>query len=111
MEIIAVIQGLKMLKETCFVTIYSDSQYLVNTVEKGWARRWRANKWMRNKKDPALNPDLWEELLNLCDKHQTQFIWIQGHSGNSENERCDQLCKKAIEQGRLEHDWIYEKGR
>ena len=92
MELCAVIYGLKALKEPCAVTLYSDSQYVCNALKLGWAKKWRANGWMRNKKDPALNPELWGELLDLCDKHQLEIIWVKGHAGHPENERCDRLA-------------------
>jgi ribonuclease HI len=95
MEIYAAIAGLSALKEPCRATIFSDSQYLVHAIEKGWARRWKANGWQRNKKEKAINPDLWERLLELCSFHQVEFQWVRGHAGDSENERCDVLAKAA----------------
>jgi ribonuclease HI len=92
MEITAVIQALAMLKEPCNVTLYSDSQYVCNALTKGWAKKWQANNWMRNKSDPALNPDLWEQLLNLYEKHTVKVVWVRGHAGHPENERCDRLA-------------------
>ncbi len=89
------IEGLKSLKEKCDVTIYSDSKYIVDAVEKGWARRWEANNWYRNKKEKALNIDLWQDLLDLLDKHQVRFRWVKGHAGHPENELCDQLAVAA----------------
>ena len=91
MELMAVISGLESLKTPCRITVYTDSRYVADAVEKGWAMRWRAAGWMRNKKDPALNPDLWERLLNLLERHQVEFRWVKGHAGNRENERCDAL--------------------
>lgn len=92
MELTAVISALKLLKEPCTVKLYSDSQYVCNAVKKGWAEKWRSNGWMRNKKEPALNPELWEELLRLCEIHKVEFIWLKGHAGHPENERCDRLA-------------------
>ena len=92
MELTAVISALKLLKEPCSVKLYSDSQYVCNAIEKGWAKKWQSNGWMRNKKEPALNPELWEELLQLCDIHDVTFIWLKGHAGHPENERCDRLA-------------------
>lgn len=92
MEITAVIEALALLKEPCNVTLYSDSQYVCNALTKGWAKKWRANNWMRNKTDPALNPDLWEKLLTLYDKHNVTIVWVKGHAGHPENERCDRLA-------------------
>jgi ribonuclease HI len=95
MELMAVIKGLESLKEPCEVTVVSDSRYIVDAMEKGWARKWRANGWMRNKKDAALNPDLWARLLGLCETHAVRFQWVNGHAGHLENERCDQLAVSA----------------
>ncbi len=95
MEIFAAIAGLEALKEPCRVTLFSDSQYLVYAIEKGWACKWQANGWRRNKKERAINPDLWERLLKLCEVHEVQFRWVRGHAGQSENERCDELAKAA----------------
>ncbi len=92
MELTAVITGLSALKELCAVTLYSDSKYIIDAIQKGWAKKWRANGWMRNAKDPALNPDLWEKLLDLLEKHEVTFVWVKGHAGHPENERCDQLA-------------------
>jgi len=96
MEMFAAIAGLEVLKEPCNVNLYSDSKYLVDTIQKGWATRWQQNNWMRNKKDPALNPDLWERLLALLKIHKVNFTWVKGHAGNPENERCDALAREAI---------------
>lgn len=95
MELLAAIRGLECLKEPCDVTLYSDSQYLVNGVEKGWAKKWRANGWMRSKKEPALNADLWERLLGLLERHRVGIVWVRGHNGHPENERCDRLAVAA----------------
>jgi len=108
MEITAAIQGLDALKEPCQVKLYSDSEYLVNAISKGWVKRWKKRGWMRNSKDEALNPDLWERLLGLCDKHQVTFVWLKGHAGTSENERCDQLCREARKQKSLPIDEGYK---
>ena len=95
MELMAVIAGLESLKEKCRVDVYSDSKYIVDAVIKGWAKRWEQKGWMRNKKDPAKNPDLWERLLDLLDEHQVQMHWVKGHAGHPENERCDRLAVQA----------------
>jgi len=96
MEITAVIAGLEALKEPCEVQLYSDSKYVVDAIEKGWVKRWKQNNWMRNKKEPALNTDLWEKMLVLLSKHKVSFNWIKGHAGHPENERCDELARGAI---------------
>ncbi|MBN2318371.1 MAG: ribonuclease HI [Acidobacteria bacterium] len=109
MEILAAIKGLEALKERCRATIYSDSQYVVNAIEKGWALRWQSNGWRRNRKEKAINPDLWERLLSLCDRHEVRFQWIRGHAGTEENERADQIAKEASTGEDLEIDEVYEK--
>ena len=88
-------QGLKNLKEKCDVTLYSDSQYVVNGIEKGWAAKWRANGWIKSDKSPALNTDLWDELLHLVALHKVSLVWVKGHAGHPENERCDALAVAA----------------
>jgi ribonuclease HI len=108
MEIMAAIAGLQALKGRCMVALYTDSQYLANAIMKGWAKRWRANGWKRNKTDKALNPDLWQELLDLCDKHLITVIWIRGHAGTPENERCDGLSREAAQRPDLPPDRGYE---
>jgi len=109
MEIMAAIEGLKLLKFRCNVVVYSDSQYLVDAIMKGWALKWKSKRWKRNKKKRALNVDLWKELLELCEKHEVEFVWIKGHSGIWENEKCDMLSKNAAKSEALEIDEIYEK--
>ena len=76
MELTALIEGLSGLKSRCRVTVTSDSKYVIDAIQNGWAKKWRANGWMRNKKDKALNPDLWETLLNLLDRHEVEFVWV-----------------------------------
>jgi ribonuclease HI len=110
MEILAAIKGLEALKSACEVTLYSDSQYLVNAISKGWARRWQANGWKRNPREKALNPDLWEKLLKLCARHEVSFVWVRGHANNAENERCDALSKEAAARNDLEADPGYNPG-
>lgn len=92
MEISAVMEALKCLKEPCEINLYSDSQYVCNAIKLGWAKKWKSNNWMRNKKDPAQNADLWQEILKLCDVHKLNVIWVKGHAGHPENERCDRLA-------------------
>ncbi|OKH21419.1 ribonuclease HI [Hydrococcus rivularis NIES-593] len=108
MEILAAIAGLMALKTKCTVTLYTDSQYLVNAITKGWARQWQKNGWKRNKKEKAKNSDLWEQLLNLCAQHEVNFIWVKGHAGNPENEYCDRLAVSAALQKDLPPDAAYE---
>lgn len=97
MELLACIEGLKALKERCQVTLYSDSKYVVDGISKGWARRWQQNHWIRNKKtgDRAVNPDLWQQLLELTNLHDVTMNWVKGHAGNPENEACDRLANAA----------------
>jgi ribonuclease HI len=111
MEIMACIEGLKALKYPCSVTLYSDSQYVVNSIEKGWAKRWKRKGWMRNQVDPAENADLWAQLLDLCETHDVEFKWVRGHAGNKENERCDQLAKQAAINKKKLPDTPYETGQ
>ena len=108
MELLAAIAGLEALSERCEVTLYSDSTYLVNAMERGWARKWQANGWRRNKKEKALNPDLWDKILTLCEHHPVQFRWVRGHAGNAENERCDDLATTTAERTDLPPDEVYE---
>jgi len=107
MELMAAIVGLESLTVPCRVTLFTDSQYVVNAMTKGWARRWRQQGWMRNKKEKALNPDLWEKLLTLCRRHEVIFIWVRGHAGDPENERCDLLSKQAAQGDDLPDDAGY----
>lgn len=92
MELMAVISGLEALTEPCRVTLYSDSKYFIDAVEKGWAESWQKKGWMRNKKEKALNPDLWERILRLLKVHTVTTVWVKGHAGHPENERCDKLA-------------------
>ncbi len=108
MEILAVIAGLEALQEPCSVTVYSDSRYVVDAIEKGWARRWKANGWMRNKREHAVNPDLWDRLLSALDKHRVQLKWVRGHSGNAGNVRADKLAVAAAYGPNLPRDEGYE---
>jgi ribonuclease HI len=95
MEMMAAIAGLRSLGEPSKVLLYSDSRYVVDAISKGWAEKWKAKGWQRNAKEKAKNPDLWEEMLNLCKKHQVTFQWVKAHAGNKENERCDRLAVMA----------------
>lgn len=107
MEMMAAIAALKSLKHRCAVTLYSDSKYIVDAVNKGWAKRWQTNGWKRNKKESAKNPDLWQELLNLCQQHQVEFVWVKGHAGIAENERCDTIAVAATREPNLPQDEGY----
>lgn len=104
MEMMAVIAGLQALKEPCRVRVVTDSEYVVNAMEKGWARSWKARGWRRRTGEPALNADLWERILDLCQEHQVSFQWVRGHAGHAENERCDRLAVEAAARPDLPRD-------
>ena len=90
MELTAVISALLALKEPCVVELYSDSKYVIDALEKGWAWGWRKRGWVKSDKKPALNPDLWELLLGLVSQHELHYHWVKGHAANEKNNRCDQ---------------------
>ena len=92
MELTAAIEALSALKERCEVTLYSDSKYIIDAREKKWVYSWREKGWKKADKSPALNPDLWEKLLALLEKHEVSFVWVKGHNGHAYNERCDTLA-------------------
>ena len=92
MELTGVIAALEALKEPCAVELYSDSKYVIDGLGKGWAKGWRARGWVKSDKKPALNPDLWGRLLDLCEIHTVNLHWVKGHAENEYNNRCDQLA-------------------
>ncbi len=92
MELTAVIRGLQRLKEPCIVELYSDSKYVIDGLQKGWAEGWKKRGWIKSDKKPALNPDLWEILLDLTHVHQMRYHWVKGDADNPKNNRCDQLA-------------------
>ena len=92
MELSATLFALRALNESCDVTLTSDSKYVIDGLEKGWAAGWQKNGWRKADKKPALNPDLWDRLLTLLSKHEYEFEWVKGHAGHPENERCDKLA-------------------
>ena len=96
MEITAVIEGLKQLKFSCDVEIYSDSAYVVNAFNNKWIAGWVKNNWINSNKEPVKNKELWQELLELVNKHNVKFIKVKGHSDNEYNNRCDELARNAI---------------
>ena len=96
MELTAVIEALSALKEPCSVTLTTDSKYVVDSVTKGWVYGWKKNGWVKSNKKPALNADLWEKLLPLLARHEVKFVWVKGHAGHPENERCDRMAVEAI---------------
>jgi ribonuclease HI len=107
MELMACIVALEVLKFRCVVTVYSDSKYMVDSVSKGWAVKWKRNGWRRSGGDKAENIDLWERLLSVIEKHQVKFLWVKGHDGHRENERCDQLATEAANGSGLLEDAEY----
>ena len=109
MELTACIIGLKSLIDKSRIDLYSDSKYVVDSITKGWAKRWWTNRWMRNKNEKVENHDLWRQLLRLVDQHEVRFVWVAGHAGNPENERCDQLSKQAARRKNLPPDVEFEK--
>ena len=97
MEMTALLEALRQLKEPCAIDLYSDSKYVIDSLQKGWAKGWRARGWKKADKSPALNSDLWARLLDLSEAHTIHYNWIKGHAGHPENERCDRL---AVEQSK-----------
>lgn len=92
MELTAVIEGLKKLKEPCIVELYSDSKYVIDALSKGWAWGWKKKGWVKSDKKPALNPDLWDVLLALVQTHEVHYHWVKGHADNVYNNRCDAMA-------------------
>lgn len=92
MELTAVVEALSALKRPCKVILTTDSQYVCNSISKGWAKSWRKNNWVKSDKKPALNADLWEKCLDLLEIHDVTVKWVKGHAGHPENERCDELA-------------------
>lgn len=98
MELLGVISALKSLKSPCIVTVYSDSKYVVDAINKGWAKKWQSKNWMRTNTEKAKNPDLWQELMDLLAVHEVTFKWVKGHADNPYNNRCDALAVAAYQQ-------------
>ncbi len=97
MELLGVISALEALKEPCIVELWSDSRYVIDGLQKGWAVSWRRRGWIKPDKKPALNPDLWERLLELTERHEMHYHWVKGHADNPYNNRCDRLAVAARE--------------
>lgn len=97
MELLAAIVGLETLKESCEVILYSDSKYLCDSISKGWVYSWKKNGWKKSDKKPALNSDLWERMLAQLSRHKVEIVWIKGHAGHPENERCDRMAVAAYQ--------------
>ena len=104
MELMAAIAGLEALTKPCKVSLYSDSQYLVKAFNEGWLETWIQKGWKRGKKEPVKNVDLWKRLLEAKKMHEVTFIWVKGHAGHAENERCDELAVAAALGDILEED-------
>ena len=100
MELTAVIEGLSALNRPCTVTVTTDSRYVVDAMEKGWAVGWRARGWRKADKKPALNTDLWGRLLTLCQTHRVNFVWVRGHEDHPQNVRCDALAVAEVQKHR-----------
>jgi ribonuclease HI len=109
MELMAAIVALEWFERSTKILLHTDSRYVVDGITKGWARKWRANNWMRTKTEPALNADLWRQLLDACQRHEVEFRWVKGHAGIPGNERCDQLSVAAREEADLLEDRGYVK--
>ncbi len=108
MELIAVIQALSELKRPCRVTVYCDSQYVVNAIEKGWLEKWQVNNWHKSDREAVQNVDLWQRLLPLLKQHVVRFVWVAGHNGDVKNERCNRLAKGACREPDLPPDSGYQ---
>jgi len=109
MELVACIVGLHTVEASVSVRLFSDSNYVVRAMSEGWAARWRAHGWWRNKREKAENTDLWAHLLELCDEREVEFVWVRGHSGHPMNERCDKLAMSAARRDDLPADEGYEQ--
>jgi ribonuclease HI len=109
MELMAVIKGLEALKSRCRVRLFSDSKYVVDAITEGWAENWRQRGWRRRGRGEALNADLWGQVLDLCKRHEVEFAWLRGHSGEKENERCDQLAVDSAMKPNLPADEPFEQ--
>ncbi len=109
MELMAVIKGLEALTRPCRVILYSDSQYVINALTRGWVEKWRASGWRRANKCPAKNADLWEKLLSLAARHEITWVWVKGHQSNKYNNRCDRLAVEASKKTPLPADEGFQK--
>lgn len=111
MELMAVIAALQTLTRPCTVTLYSDSRYVVDTIEKGWAKSWKSRGWVKADKQPAMNADLWARALDLLAKHQVKLVWVKGHASNAGNNRCDEMAVAASRSGKLLVDEGFEAAK
>ncbi|MCF8009989.1 MAG: ribonuclease HI [Clostridiales bacterium] len=96
MELLAVIKGLEALKKNCEVTLYSDSKYIVDAMNKNWVKKWQAKNWKKSNNEPAKNIDMWTKILELASIHNIKWVWVKGHADNEYNNRCDKLAVEAI---------------
>lgn len=110
MELLGAIVGLEALKRPCKVTVYSDSQYLVNAFKQHWVEGWIRRGWKTASKQPVKNVDLWKRLLEAKEPHEVSFVWVKGHAGHPENERCDQLATAAADGDGRRRDEGFERG-
>ena len=108
MEILAAVVALETLKEPCNVVLTSDSKYLVDSVNQGWIEKWKSNNWYRTKSEKAKNVDLFKRLVAQLERHNVEFVWVKGHAGHPQNERCDQLATSAINSDRVMEDIVLE---
>lgn len=108
MELLGAIVGLESLTRPCKVELWSDSQYLIHAMTKGWLTGWQKRGWRTSSKEPVKNRDLWERLLRAIEGHEIRWQWVRGHTGNPENERCDQLAVGAANGGELAEDTGYD---
>mgnify|MGYP004467214035 CR=1 FL=1 len=108
MELMAAIVGLEALTRPCEVELYSDSQYLINAFNQHWIDGWIKKGWKRGKNEPVKNTDLWKRLLAAAQPHTIRYIWVKGHAGHPENERCDQLATMAADGNDLLKDIVGE---
>lgn len=108
MELMALIKGLELLNRSCEVTLFSDSKYVVDTVQKGWAKSWKARGWRKADNQPAINADLWDRALKVLEKHKVTIRWVKGHASNAGNNRCDELAVAASRSSGLQVDEGYE---
>ncbi len=110
MELLAIIEAIKSTKSSSFpISIFSDSKYVVDAINLGWAKKWQKNNWLKSNKEEAKNIDLWKILLDLINKQKTTFYWVKGHVGISENERCDELANIVMKGKISEIDKYYEE--
>ncbi len=110
MEMMAVIIGLEALTRPCEITLYSDSQYVIKAFNEHWLEGWIKKGWKRGKNEPVKNVDLWKRMLAAKEKHQVTFVWVKGHAGHPQNERCDELATTAADGTELLIDEVFESG-